>query len=188
LLAGEKTLIGNGNIRDVYLVERGGRKLVVKALREDFELRASRTRAEKIHRWEAAALHSVRGHFNIVGLLGLCESSSVTEFFPTRLEDLVLSPEAKPLPMKSVVAMALDAARGLQALHESEGGTIVHFDIKPAQMMLDSEGRLKINDLNMCSFPPADVDGNTCAYPSRACNSGPFRSPENIAGEVRGGC
>lgn len=59
MLGGEKKLIGNGNIRDVYLVEWGGRKLVVKALREDFELRASRRRADKIHRWEAAALDAV---------------------------------------------------------------------------------------------------------------------------------
>lgn len=59
MLAGEKKLIGNGNIRDVYLVEWRGRKLVVKALREDFELTASRRKADKIHRWEAAALDEV---------------------------------------------------------------------------------------------------------------------------------
>ncbi|CAM9809401.1 unnamed protein product, partial [Ectocarpus sp. 6 AP-2014] len=44
MMEGEKTMIGNGNIRDVFLVERGGRKLVVKYLREDFEQRASRSR------------------------------------------------------------------------------------------------------------------------------------------------
>lgn len=59
MLAGEPKLIGNGNIRDVYLVEREGRTLVVKALRGDYELRATKRRADKIHRWEAAALDAV---------------------------------------------------------------------------------------------------------------------------------
>lgn len=59
MLAGEKELIGNGNIRDVYLVKVGDKTLVVKALRDDFEQRASKQRADKIHRWEAAALDAV---------------------------------------------------------------------------------------------------------------------------------
>ena len=64
MLAGEAKLIGNGNIRDVYLVERDGRTLVVKALRDDFELRATKRRADMIHRWEAAALDAVSGNSN----------------------------------------------------------------------------------------------------------------------------
>ena len=60
MLAGEKELIGNGNIRDVYVVVHEGRKLVLKVLREDYELRATKARADKMHRWEAAALDAVR--------------------------------------------------------------------------------------------------------------------------------
>eukprot|EP00903_Cladosiphon_okamuranus_P005886 g5821.t1 len=183
LLAGEKELIGNGNIRDVYLVDHGGRKLVIKALREDYGLRAGKSRVDKIHRWEAAALDAIKGHPNMVGMLGTCGASSVSEYYPTHLDDLVLAPGAKPLPISMVVSMALDAARGLQALHEAPGGAIVHFDIKPQQLMLDSKGRVKINDLNMCRFVDADADGNTCAFESKASRVGPFRSPENIAGE-----
>lgn len=56
---GEKKLIGRGYIRDVYLVEREGRKLVVKFLNEEYEARASEHRIEKIHQWEAAALDAV---------------------------------------------------------------------------------------------------------------------------------
>lgn len=59
MLTGGKKLIGRGYIRDVYLVDWGGRKLVVKFLREDYEERTSEARVEKIHRWEAAALHAV---------------------------------------------------------------------------------------------------------------------------------
>lgn len=59
MLMGKKKLIGRGYIRDVYLVEWEGRKLVVKFLREDYEAKASESRVEKIHRWEAAALDAV---------------------------------------------------------------------------------------------------------------------------------
>ena len=72
----------------------------------------------------------------------------------------------------SQVSMALDAARGLQALHEAPGGAIVHFDIKPQQLMLDKNGRIKINDLNMCRFVDADADGNSCAFESGASRVG----------------
>ncbi|CBN74430.1 Serine/threonine-protein kinase pkn5 [Ectocarpus siliculosus] len=125
----------------------------------------------------------VRGHPNVVDLVGICGPSSVSEYFAVRLDDLVLKAGAQPLPILTVVSMALDAARGLQALHEAPGGAIVHFDMKPQQLMVDDQGRLKINDLNMCSFTDADADGNTCPYESTASRVGPWRSPENIAGE-----
>lgn len=59
MLTGEKQLIGSGFIRDVYLVEWEGRKLVVKFLREDYEERVSEGLAENVHQWEAAALDAV---------------------------------------------------------------------------------------------------------------------------------
>lgn len=71
--------------------------------------------------------------------------------------------------------MALDSARGLQAMHEAPGGAIVHYDIKPQQMMLDENGRVKINDLNMCHFPPTDDDGNACSFPAHASKPGMLR-------------
>lgn len=59
IVLGEKKLIGNGNIRDVYLTEYEGQKLVVKVLRDDFEERASKMRVDNMHRWEAAAINAV---------------------------------------------------------------------------------------------------------------------------------
>eukprot|EP00752_Nemacystus_decipiens_P007117 g6375.t1 len=139
MLTGEKTLIGSGFIRDVYLVLWEGRKLVVKFTREDYEERVGEELAENIHQWEAAALDAV--------------------------------------------SLALDAARGLQALHEAPGGPIVHYDIKPQQMMLDENRRVKINDLNTCQFADADINGNSCPFAMSAVGVDAWRAPENIAGE-----
>ncbi len=68
--------------------------------------------------------------------------------------------------------MALDMARGLQALHEAPGGPIVHLDIKPQQMMVDDEGRVKINNLNLVRFPSADKDQNSCPFKFAALEVG----------------
>ena len=114
----------------------------------------------------------VKGHPNVVGLLGMCGSTSVSPFFPERLDDLVLKPGAERLPIARAISMSLDAARGLQALHEASGGAIVHFDLKPQQFMLDDSGTLKINDLNMCWFTSLDAEGNSCSKKSRASRPG----------------
>lgn len=64
--------------------------------------------------------------------------------------------------IRTQVSMALDATRGLQALHEAAGGVIIHFDIKPHQLMLDEEGRVKLTDFNLCKFLDIDAEGNAC--------------------------
>lgn len=129
----------------------------------------------------------VRGHPQIVNLLGVCNtSSSVTEYFGDDVEALLKRSRGQALPISKVLPMALDAARGLQALHEAPGGPIVHFDIKSQNLLLDEEGRLKINDLNMCRFLAMDDEGHTCPFktPGQEAREG-WRSPENMAGEVR---
>eukprot|EP00903_Cladosiphon_okamuranus_P005887 g5822.t1 len=194
MLTGEKTLIGSGFIRDVYLVEWEGRKLVVKFPREAYEERVGEDFAENEQQWEAAALDAVRGHPNIVELLGICGASSVSEYYDTHLDDLVLSLGAKPLEIHSVVSLALDAARGLQALHEAPGGPIVHYDIKPEQMMLDKHGRIKINDLNTCQFADADkitekVDVYALAmvYYCLLAGHSPYQNVKNATGMIKDG-
>lgn len=79
------------------------------------------------------------------------------------LDELVLSSQ-ELLPIERVVRIARDAARGLQGLHEVPGGAVVHFDLKPHQLMLGVNGMVKINDLNMCRFTGMDEDGNTCPF------------------------
>lgn len=116
----------------------------------------------------------VKGHPNIVGLLGLCGSTSVSEYFSVRLDDLLLGPGAEHIPISKILSMAVDAARGLQALHEVPGGAIVHYDIKPQQLMLDDNGRVRINDLNMCRFTGTDAAGNLCPFKARASHPGMY--------------
>lgn len=86
--------------------------------------------------------------------------------------NLIFKPGAERLPISTVLRLSLDTARGLQALHEAPGGAIVHYDLKPDQMMLDGNGTLKISDFNMCRFTDTDAEGKTCPFEAHASKAG----------------
>lgn len=133
----------------------------------------------------------MKDHPNIVHVLGLCDCDMVTEYFPYYM-DLVLlgsseqdSHEELPvIPMYHVIRMALEAARGLQALHEIPGGPVVHADLQPRQLLMDEHGTVKVNDLNRCRFMGRDAEGKPCPFRITKGN-GVWRAPEEYAGEVR---
>lgn len=55
----------------------------------------------------------MRGHPNIVGMLGVCDTTVVTEYYSTSFQELLFR-NKRPLPTRQIVSMALDAAKGLQ--------------------------------------------------------------------------
>lgn len=55
----------------------------------------------------------MKGHPNIVGMLGVCGTAVVTEYYSTNFLG-VLFRNKRSLPIRQIVSMALDAARGLQ--------------------------------------------------------------------------
>lgn len=55
----------------------------------------------------------MRGHPNIVGMLGICGTTVVTEYYSTNFHESLFR-DKRPLPIRQIVSMALDAARGLQ--------------------------------------------------------------------------
>ncbi|CAM9894012.1 unnamed protein product [Laminaria digitata] len=80
--------------------------------------------------------------------------------------------------------MALDAAMGLQALHEASVAPIVHFDMKPRQLLLAEDGRVMVNDFNAAHFMGARGSGVSCPFTRHGKGRVvAWRSPENIAGK-----
>ncbi|CAM9106403.1 unnamed protein product [Pylaiella littoralis] len=191
MLDGETTYLGRGYWREVRLAEYGGQQVAIKTLRDDQE---ESKRNRQRHRWEAVALDQVKDHPNIVHVLGLCDCDMVTEYFPYYMDVVLMGPvssssdgndsreELPHIPMRHVVRMALEAARGLQALHEMPGGPVVHADLQPRQLLLDKSGTVKVNDLNRCRFMGRDADGKPCPFNISKAN-GVWRSPEEFAGE-----
>lgn len=124
-------------------------------------------------------------------MLGLCNTTVVTEAYATDIQS-AMKKRTGTLPVRSAVVLSLGAARGLQALHEAG---IVHYDIKPAQMLVtDSSSRgpdggeplVKLNDFNVVFFTSSGPDGTPCPFIVKGDRQlGPWRTPEYLSQKVR---
>ncbi len=72
------------------------------------------------------------------------------------LEDVIR--DEGPLPYRLAVGYALQAARGLQ--HADERG-LVHRDVKPANLLLDESGTVKVLDMGLARFFQDSTDDLT---------------------------
>ncbi|CAN6336587.1 unnamed protein product [Urochloa humidicola] len=95
-------------------------------------------------------------HRNLVRLLGFCNEGMhrllVYEYMPNgSLADLLFRSDAVP-SWSNRVAIVLDVAKGLQYLHEEIDGPIIHCDIKPENILIDSRGVAKIADFGLAKL------------------------------------
>ncbi|KAJ1282708.1 hypothetical protein BS78_03G071600 [Paspalum vaginatum] len=97
-------------------------------------------------------------HVNIVTLLGFCLEGSkralVYEYMPNGSLDRYIYSE-KPdtaLGWEALHDIAVGIARGLEYLHEGCNTRIIHFDIKPQNVLLDADLRPKIADFGMAKL------------------------------------
>ncbi|CAM9136738.1 unnamed protein product, partial [Ectocarpus sp. 12 AP-2014] len=111
----EHALLASGLVRDVYLVEYEGQALVVKTLRNVDELRKQKLYLT-MHKREVLTMDALKGHPNIVDMLGVCGTTVVTKFFKEDFKGSIRRRGA-PMPIRQVVSLALGAAKGLQARH-----------------------------------------------------------------------
>jgi tetratricopeptide (TPR) repeat protein/class 3 adenylate cyclase len=80
-----------------------------------------------------------------------------------------------PVPPEEALALALQAARGLSRAHERG---VIHRDVKPANLMITSDGVLKILD-----FGIAKVPGVQLTPPGQRPGTVAYMSPEQVRGE-----
>jgi hypothetical protein len=80
-----------------------------------------------------------------------------------------------------VLDVAIQAARGLQAMHEAR---IVHQDVKPSNILLGTDGLVRVADFGLARFRQREETGT--AHPSRAGSASgltpAYCSPEQAAG------
>ncbi|KAL6626699.1 hypothetical protein ACP70R_030425 [Stipagrostis hirtigluma subsp. patula] len=99
-------------------------------------------------------------HVNIVTLLGFCLEGSnkralVYEYMPNGSLDKHIyskNPDAAALRWETLHEVAVGVARGLEYLHEGCNTRIIHFDIKPHNVLLDKDFRPKIADFGMAKL------------------------------------
>jgi eukaryotic-like serine/threonine-protein kinase len=150
-------LVGSGGMSSVYrahdrLLERS---VALKILHEQFT--RDEDYVERFRR-EARSVAQLT-HPNIVTVIDRGEQDGrqfiVFEYLDgMNLKELV--DRDGPLPVSEAIELALQVARGLAFAHDQG---LVHRDVKPQNVLLDSDGRAKVTDFGIARS--LDVDGMT---------------------------
>jgi len=184
--------LGAGGMGEVYRARdtRLGREVAIKVLPSDMALDADR-----LARFEREA-RTVAGlnHPNIVVLHSVEDAGGIRFLTMELVEGQTLLHQVVPggLPAARVVDLGLALADALTAAHEKG---VVHRDLKPGNVMLTSEGRLKVLDFGLARVTAPDSDhGLDLTQPATmaAALSGagqvagtlPYMAPEQLRGEA----
>ncbi|CAA0807003.1 PR5-like receptor kinase [Striga hermonthica] len=96
-------------------------------------------------------------HVNIVNLLGFCfdtqKRALVYEYMPNKsLDKYIADGSLDRLDSETLYKIALGVAKGLEYLHTGCNTRIVHFDIKPQNILLDQDLCPKISDFGLAKL------------------------------------
>lgn len=104
-------------------------------------------------------------HVNVVQLLGFCSEGSkralVYEYMPNGSLDRHIFPKeskGQTFSWEKLHEIALGAARGIKYLHNGCDVCILHFDIKPHNILLDHNFIPKVSDFGLAKFHPKEND------------------------------
>ncbi|XVF19986.1 hypothetical protein REPUB_Repub11eG0158700 [Reevesia pubescens] len=149
--------LGKGGYGDVYKGKLlDGRQVAVKILNK------SKGNGEEFMN-EVASI-SRTSHVNVVTLLGFCfegrhHRALIYEFMPNGSLEKFIFQEKKEnidrqLNWKTLYQIAVGIARGLEYLHRGCNMRILHFDIKPHNILLDDDFCPKISDFGLAKLCP----------------------------------
>ncbi|XP_052291183.1 rust resistance kinase Lr10-like isoform X1 [Citrus sinensis] len=104
-------------------------------------------------------------HVNVVQLLGFCSEGSkralVYEYMPNGSLDRHIFPKesrGQSFCWEKLHEVALGTARGIEYLHNGCDVCILHFDIKPHNILLDHNFIPKVSDFGLAKFHPKEND------------------------------
>ncbi|XP_073223005.1 rust resistance kinase Lr10-like [Cicer arietinum] len=101
-------------------------------------------------------------HTNVVRLIGFCVEGSkralVYDFMPNGSLDRYISSrdDTISLTYKKMYEISLGVARGIAYLHQGCDMQILHFDIKPHNILLDEDFISKVSDFGLAKLYPVD--------------------------------
>jgi serine/threonine protein kinase len=169
--------IGRGGIGDVYgaTCAATGAQVAVKVLRDVSDGSAAWRRARR----ELEALVSLAGHPHVVQVHDVRELDGHPALVMERLPggsgaDLLARRTEDALAPAEAILVGVHAARALAAAHERG---IVHRDVKPHNLLVDAEGRVKLCDFGVAALARSgDLRDRTAALSTR------YASPEDLDG------
>ncbi|XP_035548840.1 LEAF RUST 10 DISEASE-RESISTANCE LOCUS RECEPTOR-LIKE PROTEIN KINASE-like 2.2 isoform X2 [Juglans regia] len=127
-------------------------------------------------------------HVNIVQLVGFCVHGSkralIYEFMPNgSLNKHIFSSEANILNYEKTYHIALGVARGIEYLHQGCDMQILHFDIKPHNILLDENLKPKVSDFGLAKLYPVE---DSIVPLTRARGTFGYMAPEMLYKNIGG--
>jgi len=179
--------IGAGGMGEVYRAhdERLERDVALKVLPAGT---LSDESARQRFRKEALALSKLN-HPNIATVFDFDTQDGVDFLVMELVEGVTLTDKltAGALPEKEVARIGTQLAEGLAAAHDQR---VVHRDLKPGNLRVTPDGRLKILDFGLAKFvrPVGRItttEGTTESAPTEAmAGTLPYMAPEQLRGET----
>jgi len=171
--------LGEGSSGDVYLAEDTivHRKVALKLLRHgDADERQLRSFERE------AACASMLNHPNVVTLFDIGVEDDIRYIASEHVEGETLRHrlEHGPLPISEVVEVALGVASALVAAHEA---WIVHRDVKPENIMLRHDRRVKVLDFGVAKLAGGGDNTDPLRRGDKLVGTLPYLSPEQVRGE-----
>ncbi|MCR4749143.1 MAG: Stk1 family PASTA domain-containing Ser/Thr kinase [Lachnospiraceae bacterium] len=166
--------IGTGGMSDVYKAKDGklNRFVAVKVLKQEF---AENANFVSKFRTEAQAAAGMM-HPNIVNVYDVGEEGGTHYIVMELVEGITLKKyiEKKArLSIKETISIAIQVSMGIEAAHNNH---IIHRDIKPQNIMISKEGKVKVTDFGIAKA----VSSNTIT--SNVMGSVHYTSPEQARG------
>ena len=166
--------VGSGGMADVYKAKchRLNRYVAIKVLKQEYS-----SDAKFVAKFRAEA-QSVAGlsHPNIVNVYDVGEDNGLHYIVMELVEGITLKKfiEKKgKLDVKEVVGIGIQIAQGMEAAHNNH---IIHRDIKPQNIIISKEGKVKVTDFGIAKA----ATSNTIT--SNAMGSVHYISPEQARG------
>ncbi|GLU01156.1 hypothetical protein SLE2022_184800 [Rubroshorea leprosula] len=143
--------LGSGAYGDVYEGHfPNGVKIAVKLLKEKYE-----GAAKKQFMAEIGTIGRTN-HINLVRLYGFCYDRNtialVYEFMENGSLDNYLFGKKEMIEWEKLHAIAVGTAKGIAYLHEECQQRIIHYDIKPANILLDANFLPKVADFGLAKL------------------------------------
>jgi serine/threonine protein kinase/tetratricopeptide (TPR) repeat protein len=183
--------LGAGGMGEVYRAkdQRLGREVAVKVLPE-----AMASSPDLLARFEREA-RTVAGlnHPNIVTLFSVEDHEGVRFLTMELVEGKTLTNLVAPggLPLSNILDLSIPLTDALVAAHE---GGVIHRDLKPGNVMLTREGRVKVLDFGLARMAgiggPAETTSLAETMESPLSSAGqllgtiPYMAPEQLRGET----
>lgn len=167
--------VGAGGMSDVYKAKdhKLNRNVAIKVLKKEYSKDKNFVSKFRVEAQSAASLI----HPNIVNVYDVGEDDGLYYIVMELIEGITLKNYIQKkgrLSVRETISIAIQIANGIECAHNNQ---IVHRDIKPQNIMISREGKVKVTDFGIARAASANtINGN-------AMGSVHYISPEQAGGK-----